>query len=95
LFEQGWDTAFEGEITGVIGSGIFVRFGEAFEGFLPARRLTDDYYEATTLGTGLVGRRTNRRYRLGDGIDVAVAEIRRHEGKVGLELSGRSATTAR
>jgi ribonuclease R len=95
LFEQGWGTTYEGEITGVIGSGIFVRFGEVFEGFLPARRLTDDYYEPTTLGTALVGRRTNRRYRLGDAIEVAVADIRRHEGKVGLELSGRSATTAR
>ena len=84
LFEQGWDANFEGEITGVIGSGIFVRFGEVFEGFLPARRLTDDYYEPTTLGTALVGRRTNRRYRLGDPLEVSVADIRRHEGKVGL-----------
>jgi ribonuclease R len=95
LFEQGWEATFEGEVTGVIGSGIFVRFGEVFEGFLPARRLTDDYYEPTTLGTALIGRRTNRRYRLGDPLEVNVAEIRRHEGKVGLELSGRSATTAR
>ena len=95
LFEAGWDASFEGEVTGVIGSGIFVRFGEVFEGFLPARRLTDDYYEPTTLGTALLGRRTNRRYRLGDAIEVGVADIRRHEGKVGLELSGRSATTAR
>jgi ribonuclease R len=84
LFEQGWETTFEGEVTGVIGSGIFVRFGEVFEGFLPARRLTDDYYEPTTLGTALIGRRTNRRYRLGDPLEVAVADIRRHEGKVGL-----------
>jgi ribonuclease R len=84
LFEEGWDAGFEGEIIGVIGSGIFVRFGEVFEGFLPARRLTDDYYEPTTLGTALVGRRTNRRYRLGDPLEVSVADIRRHEGKVGL-----------
>ena len=84
LFEQGWEATFEGEVTGVIGSGIFVRFGEVFEGFLPARRLTDDYYEPTTLGTALIGRRTNRRYRLGDPLEVSVADIRRHEGKVGL-----------
>jgi ribonuclease R len=84
LFEEGWDASFEGEVTGVIGSGIFVRFGEVFEGFLPARRLTDDYYEPTVLGTALVGRRTSRRFRLGDSIEVSVAEIRRHEGKVGL-----------
>jgi ribonuclease R len=84
LFEQGWDATFEGEIIGVIGSGVFVRFGEVFEGFLPARRLTEDYFEPTVLGTALVGRRRSRRYRLGDRIEVAVAEIRRHEGKVAL-----------
>ena len=44
LYERGWDTPFEdGEITGLIGSGLFVRFGEVFEGFLPVRRLGDDY----------------------------------------------------
>jgi ribonuclease R len=84
LFELGWDATFEGEVTGLIGAGLFVRFGEVFEGFLPSRRLTDDYYEVSTLGTALVGRRTSRRYRLGDAIEVAVAEIRRHEGKVEL-----------
>ena len=37
------------------------------------------------LGTALVGRRTSRTFRLGDPIEVRVAEIRRHEGKVELE----------
>ena len=40
LFEEGFDRAFEGEVTGLIGSGAFVRFGEpggpaTHEGFLP------------------------------------------------------------
>jgi ribonuclease R len=68
----------------VIGSGIFVRFGEVFEGYVPARRLEGDYFEPTPLGTALVGRRTSRRFRLGDPLEVRVEEIRRHEGKVGL-----------
>ncbi|MEX1357088.1 MAG: RNB domain-containing ribonuclease, partial [Gaiellaceae bacterium] len=85
LFELGWDATFEGEITGMIGAGLFVRFGELFEGFLPSRRLTEDYFELSTLGTTLVGRRTSRAYRLGDPIKVSVAEIRRHEGKVELQ----------
>ena len=45
LFDRGWDAAFEGEINGVIGSGLFVRFGEVFEGYVPVRRLGGDYYE--------------------------------------------------
>ena len=72
----------------MIAAGLFVRFGEVFEGFLPSRRLTDDYFEVSTLGTALVGRRTSRAYRLGDPIEVRVAEIRRHEGKVELEPPG-------
>jgi ribonuclease R len=86
LFEQGWDTRFEGETIGAIGSGIFVRFGEVFEGFIPVRRLTGDYFELNPLGTALVGRRSGTAYRLGDPIEVRVETIRRVEGKVDLSL---------
>jgi ribonuclease R len=88
LFAAGWDSVFEGEIIGVIGSGLFVRFGEVFEGFLPARLLPDEYYEITPLGTALEGRRSRRRFRLGDPIEVRVEEIRKTEGKVSLALAG-------
>ena len=87
LFAAGWESAFEGEIIGVIGSGLFVRFGEVYEGFLPARLLPDEYYEITPLGTALEGRRTRRRFRLGDPIEVRVQEIRKAEGKVLLSPS--------
>jgi ribonuclease R len=84
LFELGWEHVFDGEIIGTIGSGIFVRFGDVFEGFLPARRLAGDYFELDTAGVALVGRRGGRTYRLGDRIDVRVEEIRKAEGKVEL-----------
>ena len=75
LFEEGWDATFEGEIIGAIGSGIFVRFDGVFEGYLPARRLPGDYFELSPLGTALVGRRSGAAYRLGDPIEVGVAEL--------------------
>jgi ribonuclease R len=84
LFEEGWDTTFAGEIVGAIGSGIFVRFDGVFEGYLPARRLPGDYFELSPLGTALVGRRSGAAYRLGDPIEVRVAELKRWEGKVEL-----------
>jgi ribonuclease R len=87
LFERGWEAPWEGEIVGIIGSGLFVRFGEVFEGFLPARRLVGDYFEPNQLATALVGRRSGRRYRLGDALEVRVDEIRRNEGKVSLALT--------
>jgi ribonuclease R len=87
LYERGWDEPFDGEITGVIGSALFVRFGDIFEGMLPARRLEDDYFELNPLGTALVGRRAQRTFKLGDPVQVRVEEIRREEGKVELSLS--------
>jgi len=82
LFERGWEEPFEGEVNGLIGSGLFVRFGEVFEGYLPVRRLGGDYFELNELGTALVGRRTNRTLRLGDTIEVVVGEINRPQGKI-------------
>jgi ribonuclease R len=86
LFELGWEAAFAGEIIGVIESGLFVRFGDVFEGYLPARRLPGDYFELNALGTALAGRRGGGRYRLGDPIEVRVESIDRAAGKVELAL---------
>ena len=88
LFEEGWDARFAGEITGAIGSGIFVRFGDVFEGYLPARRLPGEYFELDPLATALVGRRTGKRYRLGDALEVQVESLDRLEGKVEVRLAG-------
>lgn len=91
LYELGWDACFEGEIIGAIGSGLFVRFDGVFEGYLPARRLPGDYFELDPLATALVGRRTGRRYRLGDGVAVTVERIDRTAGKVNLALCEKNA----
>src|SRR5205823_8790302 len=90
LYERGWEAEWEGEIVGLIGAGLFVRFGEVFEGFLPSRRLGGDYFEPNDLGTALSGRRGGRTYRLGDAVDVRVEKIERTEGKV--ELSPGAST---
>jgi ribonuclease R len=87
LYETGWEMRFEGEVTGIIASGVFVRFGGVFEGFLPARRLGGDYFEPDPLGVALVGRRSGRRIRLGDGLAVTVDRLERAQGKVDLVLA--------
>src|SRR5205814_9162070 len=71
-------------IIGAIGSGLFARFGEVFEGFLPARRLAGDYFELNDVGTALVGRRGVGTFRLGDPIEVRVESIDKPAGKVEL-----------
>jgi ribonuclease R len=85
LFDKGWETTFEGEISGVIASGLFARFGEVFEGYLPVRKLPG-YFELNDLGTALVARRGGRRYRLGDPIEVKVSNIDRAAGKIEISL---------
>ncbi len=95
LFERGWEEPFAGEVIGLIPSGLFARFGDVFEGFLPARRLHGDYYELNELGTALVGRRGGRRYRLGDEIDVKVADIRKSEGKIELATTTSESESGR
>jgi ribonuclease R len=87
LAERGWSESWEGEIVGLIGSGLFARFGEVFEGFLPARRLPGEFFELNGTGTALAGRRSGRTYRLGDPIAVRVESIAKHEGKVELALA--------
>jgi ribonuclease R len=54
---------------------------------LPARRLHGEFYELNATGTALVGRRSGRRYRLGDPISVRVDSIGKQEGKVDLTLA--------
>ena len=90
LYERGWADPFEGEIVGMIASGLFIRFGDVFEGYLPARRLAGDYFELNDLGTAMAGRRGGRTYRLGDPIEVLVEKIEKAEGKVELSEAGRA-----
>jgi ribonuclease R len=85
LYERGWETTFAGEITGVIASGLFARFGEVFEGYLPVRKLPG-YFELNDLATALVARRGGRTFRLGDPIEVKVTDIDRPAGKIEIAL---------
>jgi ribonuclease R len=87
LFDRGWEESWHGEIVGMIGSGLFIRFGDVFEGFLPARRLHGEFFELNDLGTALVGRTTGKSYRLGDPLEVVVHSVAKNDGKVDLSLA--------
>ena len=79
---------FEGEVVGLVGSGAFVRFGaEGFEGFLPVRRMRDDWWELNELGTALVGERSGRELRLGAGLEVQVDRVEAPRGRVDLAFA--------
>jgi ribonuclease R len=88
LFESGWKREFDGEVSGVIGAGAFVRFGgelgDVYEGFVPARRLRGERFDLNPTETALVGRRTGRELRLGDPLDVRVDSVDAPRGRVDL-----------
>lgn len=84
---EGWEQAFGGEIVGLVGGGLFVRFGDVFEGFLSSRRLGGERFEVSEHETALVGEASGTRYRLGDAIEVRVERIDRLAGKVDLAPS--------
>ncbi|MDQ3759730.1 MAG: RNB domain-containing ribonuclease [Actinomycetota bacterium] len=89
LFERGYHTHFEGEVSGVINAGAFVRFGgelgDVYEGFVPARTLRGERFELNETETALVGRRTGREVRFGDRIKVAATSVEAARGRTDLE----------
>jgi ribonuclease R len=89
LFESGWKTKFQGEVSGVIRAGAFVRFGgelgDVYEGFLPARRLRGERFELNEAETAIVGGRTGRAIRLGDPVAVRVESVEAARGRIDLE----------
>lgn len=87
LEASGWEQAFGGEIVGLIGGGLFVRFGDVFEGFVSSRRLGGERFEVSEHETALVGEATGIRYRLGDSVEVKVERVDRLSGKVDLTLA--------
>ena len=65
---------FEGTISGVTEWGIYVEVNETHcEGMVGARDLDDDYYEFDEKAIALIGRRTHRKYQLGDPVTIQVA----------------------
>jgi ribonuclease R len=88
MYESGWDTVYDGEVTGLIGAGAFVTFGDGYQGMLPVRRLRGDWWELNEQGTMLLGTRTGGVIRLGDPVTVAVRQVDAPRGRVDLDLVG-------
>ena len=65
-----------GIITGVVPKGFFVELDPTpVEGFVRVSWYLDDHFVLDSSGVRLVGRRTRRRFTLGDTVEVAVARV--------------------
>jgi ribonuclease R len=80
-----WDEVFAGEVTGVIPQGAFVAFGEAFEGFLPARALADGDLVTDEYEVALEGPEGDVLLRIGDPVAVRVIDVTPLRGRTRLE----------
>ncbi|KGN99524.1 ribonuclease R [Porphyromonas macacae] len=79
---------FDGVVSGVTEWGLYVELSQSkCEGLVPIRMLDDDYYEYDEKGYCLIGRRTRRKYRLGDAITVRVAQANLERKQLDFDLA--------
>ncbi len=78
---------FDGRISGVTRSGLFVRLSETgADGFIPASTLGRDYYRYVEEMQALVGERTGEKFALGDKVEVRLLEVAPIAGAMRFEM---------
>ena len=79
--------SFEGKISGVTKSGLFVRLAETgADGFIPASTIGHDYYQYFPEQQAMIGQATGERYRLGEAVTVKLVEAAPVAGALRFEL---------
>ena len=85
---------FEGRVGGVTHFGLFVTLEETgADGFVPIGTLPSDYYDHDERRHCLVGRKTGRRYGLGDTVEARLTEADPMTGSLVLEIMGGGSPT--
>jgi ribonuclease R len=74
---------FEGIISGVTHFGMFVEIRDLLvEGMIHVRDLEGDYYLYDEKNYALIGRRTGKRFRLGDSVPLKVVRVNAEEREI-------------
>lgn len=68
---------YEGIISGVTNWGLYVELPNTIEGMIALAQMTDDYYTFDEQNMLVFGKRTGKRYRLGDKVTVVVTRVDR------------------
>lgn len=78
---------YDGVVTGVTRYGFFVRLDNmGAEGLVRVSTIDDDYYRFDEQRYSLIGRRSGRKFRLGDRVHVGVLKVDRTRNEVDLYL---------
>ncbi len=79
--------AFKGRISGVVRAGLFVKLDETgADGFIPVRTLGAEYFDYDEKRHAMIGSRSKLTYRLGDSVEVRLAEAAPVAGALRFEL---------
>ena len=80
---------FKGVISGVKEWGIYVELDEnKCEGMVPMFELTDDFYEFDEKNYCIIGRRTHKKYQLGDPIEIEIARANLERKQLDFRIVG-------
>jgi ribonuclease R len=81
------DAEFDGRISGVARFGLFINLrGSGADGIIPISTLPNDFYDHDEGRHALVGRRTGRRFQLGQSVTVRLVTADALTGGITLEL---------
>lgn len=78
---------FEGIISGVSNTALWVELPNTIEGMIHVTRLTDDYYVFNEKQYAMIGERNRKVYRLGDKITIKVLGVDLSARRVDFELA--------
>ncbi len=78
---------FQARVSGLTGAGLFVTLdGLGADGFVPASSLGDEFFHHDEGLHAMVGERTGHGYRLGDPVEVRLAEVQAMAGAVRFQM---------
>lgn len=77
---------FKAKVASVVPSGMFVRLENRIEGRVHVSSLKGDYYIIDEFSQSVVGKRSGKRYRLGDEIVVKCVDASKIEGTIDFEI---------
>ncbi|SDO41015.1 ribonuclease R [Alkalicoccus daliensis] len=79
---------YTGMISGVTNFGLFIKLPNTIEGLVHVSYLTDDYYHYDENRLTMIGERSGNTFRIGDEIEVRVANVNVDERVIDFEVIG-------
>ncbi len=78
---------FPGRVSGMASAGLFILLpAYGADGFVPASTLGDEYFRHDEVLHAMVGERTGTGWRLGDSVEVKIAEVQALAGSMRFEM---------